>query len=259
MAFSQKSRFYDKTKYLRYWAKTIEFKDSPVEKFHSALFAGDSLWICGWNKNTIEQKHIVFLNVDLQGDDYYVLSKNKVKYPGGDVPITMFMTRGLIFLAKRDGNGIHSFNTKTHEFRRVFGTNELAISAMCGSENFVNILDKNQPGHVLILNSSFHVSGSIKTGLGTIYDCSVDMCSVGDTTVISTSFPLGTIRCLERKHGVVWEINIQNSPQLPKQFNPCSVSAISDGPVFVADRYNDKVSETSMIKKKDMPIDKFKN
>ena len=89
---------------------TKQLKGSSVITFHSALFVRDLLWICGWNKNIIGQKSIVFLEV--QADDYGILSKNELKHPGADQPMVMFNAQDKIFFAKRDGREIHSFNTQ---------------------------------------------------------------------------------------------------------------------------------------------------
>ena len=131
---------------------------------------------------------------------------------------------------------------------------------MCG-DNFVYVLDKNKPNHIRALDYNFRPSGITVTGLGTIHDCSVDMCSRDelahssfqlDTIVISTSFPLGTVRLLVQNHGVLWHLDIRNSLELPMRFNPGSVSIIRSvvaDKILFADRYSDKVSKACMIEK----------
>ena len=230
-----------------HWKDTNQFKGLPLETFQGALFVGDSLWICGWNKNITGQKSIVFLNVE--SDDYDVLSKHQLKYHGADKPIIMFAAREKIFFSKRNGNTIYVFNTTTHEFYQVFHGNYVNISAMCGKEDNVYILDKNQSRSIQILDQTFHVSGRTATGLGSIHDCDVYMYSVDDTIAISTSYPLGSIRLLEWNHGVLWQVNIRNSPTVPMRFNPCSVSVTSDGRIFFADRFAHEVCITCIIDK----------
>ena len=246
MAFSEERFYID----FLHSTDTTQFQSEKVKTFHSALFIGESLWICGWNKNRsiVGQKNIVFFNVDLRGD-YNVLSESKFNYPAADQPIVMFTAADTILFAKRDGNEIHSFNTKTSEFRRVFRRSDLTISAMCGSKNFVYIFDKNQSDHIQVLDYSFHASGRTATGLGPIHDCQVDMSSIDDTIVISTSFPLGSVRLLKRNRGVIWHMDIWSNPELPTRFNPCSVSITPDSEIFFADRYDNKVSKTSMSEK----------
>ena len=219
------------------------FKGSHLKGFHNALFVGDSLWICGWNKNIIGQKYIVCLNV--QGDDYGVLSKKKNKYHEADEPMIMFAIREMIYFAKRSGYEIHSFNTKTQVFHSVFHSKHVAISAMCGSEDFLYILDKNQPSHVHILDYNFNDLDRIKTGLENIHDCNVGMCSTDNVIVVSISFPLGSVRLLEQTLGVAWNVNIRNCPELPMRFDPCSVSAILGSCILFSDRSSDKVSKSS--------------
>ena len=222
---------------------TNQLNGVHVKAFHSAFFVQDSLWICGWNENIIGQKNIVFLNV--QWDDYDIISKNELKYPEADKPLIVFNSKEIIFFTKRDGNEIHSFNTKAHEFRSVFRTN-FVISAMCGSENHFYILDKYQPEHIVILDSSYHASGRITTGLKNIRHCKLDICLEDDCIVISTSFPLGTIRLLDRVYGSIWQVDIRDSPgeeKFPARFDPCNVSIVPDSRILFADRYSDVVSE----------------
>ena len=153
------------------------------------------------------QNTLVFLNV--QGDGYGVIFKNEFKYPRADQPMIMFAAGKRIFFANRDSNELHSFNTKTHKLSTVFRKASLNISGICGSKEHVYILDKNKPDHIQILDSGFHPSVRIKTGLLTIRDCNVCMCLVDtyslllpDDIVIGTSFPLGTIRLIERTYEV---------------------------------------------------------
>ena len=223
---------------------SYELKRRPVKTFHNALFLGDSFWICGWTKNVFNLENIVFLDVD--GDDHDIFSKSQFEYPGADQPMVMFAAGDKIFFARRDGHQIHSFNTMNHEFHRVFHTRYLTISAMCGSEKHVYILDKSQPGNIQVLESNFQALGRIDTGIESVHGHKVDMCSVDDTIVISTEYPLGTVKLLKRSEGVVWQADIRNYPALPLQFNPCSVSIIPGDGILFADSYSDKVSNIFM-------------
>ena len=228
-------------------ADTNQFKDSPVKAFHSALFVGDSLWICGWNKNNTGQKIIVFLHV--QGDDYDVLSKSQFEYPGADQPMVMFADGDKIFFAKRGGHEIHSFSTRTQEFCEVFNTMDFNISAMYGSEKHIYILDRNHFDHIKNLYSRpystyyYNFTERINTGFVTAGDCNFHICSIDNKIAICTSFPFGTVRLLNVDHGFLWHVNWHNSPKLTKRFDPCSVSIIRDGGILFADRYSDEVSK----------------
>ena len=142
------------------------FKGSHLKGFHSALFVGDSMWICDWNKNMFGRNTLVFLNVQYFLFD--VVCKNKFKYPRADKPHIMFTAGDRIFFVRRDGQEVHSFNTKTHEFHRVFHTSDHTISAMCGNDDCIYILDKNRADRLLILDSSFNYEGYIATGLWNI-------------------------------------------------------------------------------------------
>ena len=131
------------------------FKGSHLKGFQSALFAGDSMWICGWNKKIRGQMNLVLLNV--KWDDYDIISMNELKYSGADQPMIMFATGNRIFFAKRDGNEIHSLNTKTHEFHNEFYSHNITISAICEDEDLMYILDKKQADYIVILDSRFKI------------------------------------------------------------------------------------------------------
>ena len=220
------------------------FKGSHLKGFHSTLFVGDSIWICGWNKNIFGQNTLVFLNVQYFFFD--VVFKNKFKYPGADQPLIMFTARDRIFFVERDGKEVHSFNTKTHEFHRVFRPSDHTISAMCGNNDCMYILDKNRADRLLILDSSFNYEGYIATGLWNIKQCNVTMCSLNHNIVLANSFPFGCIRCLNREHGIIWLFE----SQLMK-FNPVSMSAIPGGGVIFADGDIHQVSTRNKKKELD--------
>ena len=217
-------------------------KGAHLKGFHSASFVNDLLWICGWNRNIIGQKNIVFFKVI--GYNYDVYSKKELKYPGADKPMTMFVSRDKIYVAQRNSNEIHRFNTKTHEFRSVLHTSDVKISAMCGYQDLVYILSKDQPSHIQVLDYSFQAVWRIATGLGNIHDCNIYMCAMGYEIIISTSFPSGSVRLIKPTGGVAWQVDIRNTPELLVGFNPCSVAASSTGSIVFADRCSDKVSKT---------------
>ena len=126
------------------------------------------------------------------------------------------------------------------------------ISAMCGGEEDVYILYKNQPSYIRILFESL-LPLTIRTGLKYINNCNVYMCPIHNkyailvpTLVICTSFPLGSVR-LVNERGRLWQIDNQNNPELPMRFNPCGVSAIASGRIFFADRCEDTVSKSWLM------------
>ena len=215
------------------------FKGSHLKGLHSALFVGDSMWICGWNKNIIGQKNVVFLNVKYFVFD--VICKNKFKYSGADHPMIMFATGSRIFFSKKNGNEIHSFNTKTHEFQSAFRSHNFNISAICEDEDLMYILDKNQADYIVMLDSQFNYRRRMATGLGNILQCNVNMCSWNHKIVLANSSPFGSIRCLDPKYGILWLLESHSSPLLMK-FNPMSVSAIPGERVIFADGDMDLVS-----------------
>ena len=217
------------------------FKSTRLKGFHSALFIGNSLWICGWNKSIIGSKNIVFLNV--QGDYYDVLSKNKFKFPEADKSMIIFVARETIYFAKRDSYEIHSFNTKTYEFHRVFSNHDHPISSMCGNENHMYLLQKTQLDHVEILNYNFDHLERMTTGLRNIAYCDVDMCSLDRGIVIASSLPLASIRHVDPEQGILWLLETDSSPVLSWNFNPINVSLGPGGDIFFVDRgETDKVS-----------------
>ena len=233
------------------------FPGSPLKQFFTALFQGDSMWICGWNNPILGRMGTVLLNV--QGPEYNICLKEKHNDPKADQATIMFAVGNTILFAKKGGSEIFNFHIQTHKFNRIFKDSKLTINAMCGSQDNVYILDKKQSDHIQILDSKFRVSGRMATGLGDVQKCSVDMCLISDINmvskdhshitreaiVVSTTNPVASVRLLDKDHGVLWQLDCRNpagSKQLPLEFNPCSVSTYPNGCIFIADKGLNRVS-----------------
>ena len=234
------------------------FEGTKMKIFSSVLFQGNSMWICGWNRNVVGNNDVVLLNVEVP--DYKVLLKKKKRYKNSELPTIMFSHKDSILFAKRGGNEIFDFNTQTHRFKRLASFADLAVAAMCGAEE-VYYLDSKNPEHIQILDSS-RVGGIIPTGLGKVKAFPMDMCLVREsstlpsstdihsgnedhTIILSVSAPHASVRAVNHTHGVLWQIDCRSRPdQLNLEFNPCSVSSTTSGNIFVADQGTDRVKSS---------------
>ena len=229
------------------------FKGTNLKIFFSALFQGNSMWICGWSRNVLGNNDTVLLNVEVPG--YNVVLKEKKRDPKAELPTIMFPHEDSILFAKRGGNEIFGFNTQTHKYKRMASFADLALAAMCGAGEEVYFLDSKSPEHIRILDSSLRFSGMIPTGLGKVKECSMDMCLVAGsfsfpssagskdhTIILSVSVPHASVRAVNHYHGVLWQLDCRSRPdRLDLTFNPCSVSSTSSGDIYVADRGTDRV------------------
>ena len=257
-----------------FWTKTDtkHFDGSHLKTFFSAMFRGDSMWICGWNQNRLFSNDTVLVHV--KASDYKLVKKHKMADKQAHEQTIMFPFGESILFAKKGGNKIFNFNTQSHKFKDVLTRSKLTITALCGTGKHIFILDNAKPQDIQIFDSSFQPEGKIPTGLENVEDCDIDMCLINDVdgkyisifrnprsgqsedgasasqssdhadkiVVISTSVPCPSVRAVSQTHGVIWQLNYRTSPQIDIRFNPCSVTASESGDVFIADRGTDKVS-----------------
>ena len=233
------------------------FTGSHLKAFFSILFKGGSLWICGWNQNMFFSNDTVLVNVTLP--DYSLLTKEKMKDPQAHEQTIMFPFGECILFAKKDGNKVYNFNTQSRRFKDVFSGAKLNITALCGSDNQIFILDNKQPDNIQILDSAFRAEGKIATGLTNVKDCNMDMCLIDEQyksstnpkkhspnksyiVVISTFTPCPCVRAISQSHGLIWELDYRTSSLIDIRFDPCSVSASEKGDVFIADRGTNRAS-----------------
>ena len=236
-------------------ASLKNFTGTGIKIFFNALFQGDSMWICGWNKNIFGIDDTVLLNVDIPG--YNVRLKQKKRDPKAELPTIMFPHEDSILFAKRGGNEIFGFNTQTHKFKRIASFADLALAAMCGDGDEVYLLDNKSPEHIRILDSSLRFCGMIPTGLGKVKAYTMDMCLIrkrsslpssadfhasneNHAIILSVSVPHALVRAVNQSHGILWQLDCRSRP-LALLFDPYSVSSTTSGDIFVADRRTDRV------------------
>ena len=238
------------------------FEGSHLKIFSSALFRGDSLWICGWNKSgfnpfksmSFSSKDNVFLNV--QVPDFSVLTKKKKEDSDAEVPTIMFASGDYIMYAKKKGSEVFSFHTQNHTFRKRYSRDSLSIAAMCGSDHNVFILNEKEPKFITVLHASLQPEGKIATHLieMEVKDCSFDICliksklsnlqniiTMDHTIIICSSSPHGSIRAVNQTQGKIWQLDCRSNPGLSLTFNPCSVSSDDNGSISIADQGRDTV------------------
>ena len=218
------------------------FEGSHLNTFSSVLFSVNSLWICGWNKNWRGAKTTVLLNVDLP--EYNLLSKEKKTDQNADLPTIMIPHGDQIIFTMRGGNEIFSFNTKTGTFRKAYSSSQLKVAAMCGGDYNFFLLNRKQLGYIQILDPRFVGEGKITTDLWNFKDCDMDMCLLKTSTpsptiIVTTSYPHGSVRAVNKDQGDLWKIDGSREP-LDATFSPCSVSSCLSGDTFVADQGKDK-------------------
>ena len=218
------------------------FKGSQLKAFSCVLFSVNSLWICGWNKNWLGAKTTVLLNVDLQ--EYKGKGKEKKTDSNADHPTIMVPHGDNIIFTMKGGNEIFSFNTKARTFRVAHSSLKLKVAAMCGGDNKFFLLNRKQLGYIQILDSRFTGEGKITTELWNFKDCDMDMCLVktetgSHTIIITTSFPHGSVRAIDKDKDELWKID-GSRELLGTIFNPYSVSSCLSDVTFVADQGKDK-------------------
>ena len=64
---------------------------------------------------------------------------------------------------------------------------------------------------------------------------------VNDVIAISKGAPDGFVKFISRKKGLVWKLDDKFAPQFKGNFDPCSVSASTNGDLFVAERSTSRV------------------
>ena len=176
-----------KTAELLSYVNLEKFEGSHLKIFSSAFFSNESMWICGWNKNLIGNNDTVLMNVEIP--DYTTIMKQKKGDPKAELPTIMIRFRDVILFAKKGGKEIYSFNPKSKKFKRVFGTSDLTIAAMCSSNERVFILNPKQADYIRVLDSRFQAEGKIPTGLGDVRGCEIDICLIGDHQHSAPSTP----------------------------------------------------------------------
>ena len=255
------------------WTKTDtkHFESFRLKTFFSALFRGDSMWICGWNQNRVFTNDTVLVHVKVP--DYKLVKKHKIADRQAHEQTIICPFGESILFAKKGGSKIFNFNTQSHIFKDVFTRSKLTITALCSTGKHIFILDNTRPQDIQIFDSSFQPEGKIPTGLENVKDCDVDMCLINDKdgkylsmflssaatqpekgtsasqasghaakiVVISTSMPLPSVRAVSQTHRLIWELNCRTSTQIDIQFDPCSVTASESRDVFIADRGTDRV------------------
>ena len=213
----------------------------------------------------------VLLNVQIP--DFTFIKKHKKGDTKAERPTIMVPFRDNILFAKKNGNEVFSLNLNSQRFRRVFGAPDLTIAALCTSNHQVFILNPNQADYIRILDSNFQPEGKIATHLTNVQDCSMDMCVINQlqhsghplasagrhssvtsesssasdissresdvadiNIVISTSSPNASVRAVNLRQNVLWQLDRRTHAEVGMKFNPCSVTASKSGDIYFADR-----------------------
>ena len=236
------------------------FEGSHLKNFSSALFIGESMWICGWNTSKIVMKDNVFVNVKIP--NFSFLTKQKKGDSNADSPTFMFPSGDYILFAKKKGSEVYSFHTTSHTFKRKHSSDGLSIAAMCGNDHHAFLLNENEPTFITVLDANLQPEGKIATHLieSETRGCNFDICliksnlsdqqariTMDHTIAISSSKPNGSVRAVNQTQGVLWRLDCRSSSRLDLTFNPCSVSCWGNGEIFIVDQRSDTVRSPFII------------
>ena len=254
------------------------FEGSHLKLFSSALFYGESLWISGWNKNMFNRKDTVIVNARLP--DFITVQKKKKYDQNAEQPTIMAVFGDNILFAKTNGNKLYSLNLTSKRISEVFSPVDLTIAAICTSHQHVFVLNRNQSDDINVLDSNFQQEGKISLNIGNIQDCAMNMCVINqqqhsgltprssntsgylstsdfrstfnftslevdasDTNIlIGTSLPKASLRVVNLRNGILWQLNRKTNPELGLKFNPCSLTASHAGDIYFADKGTNRVS-----------------
>ena len=254
-------------------------KGLNLKRFFGASFMGNSMWICGWNRDGFGPSYTAFYNVDVP--DYNVMQREKKWDPPGDHPTIMCSFGDFILFAKKDGNKVHSFDGRRFSTLNLEGTE---VTALCLSNNYIYIFDSRYPDRIRFFDPNTKQGGEMATGLKNVEKCDIHMClmfgqesvkgnpggpqsdeqkAVSDETIIfSVSYPHAYVRAVRQKRGAVWQLDCRTHPDtLTQFFNPCSVSASEAGDIFIADKGSNKVGRVLsfwLMKNKNLHLVKTK-
>ena len=239
---------------------------SQLKTFSNVVFSGDTMWISGWNINTLHQKDTVLVNV--QASDFSEIDKHKRTDPQADLPLIMCPSQNCLLFAKRGDSEIYIFDTRSQKFKGLACGTNFAIVALCADDNYTYIFDKKLPDQIRVSDGTLKELRTIPIGFGYNKECGIDMCLISSideqspvhseskrkhwgsnqTIIISVSFPYGSIRAFSLAKGKHWVLDCQSHPDLlGPLFNPSSISASETGNIFIADRGTNRVCNSFII------------
>ena len=202
-----------------------------LRRYFSADFVGDSMWICGWSKDTWGSSCTAFYKVQIP--EYKVLQKEKKSDPQGDKP-TITCTYGKhILFAKRGGSAV--FSLYDNQFSTL-SDGEISVTAMCSNNSYVYVFDSSRPDQIICFDRHFHECGKIRTELENVGKCKIDMCAIqspslagvsqvpspsaekqtdpNQTIILSISSPYPSVRAVNQTRGILWQLDYKTSDDL---------------------------------------------
>ena len=228
------------------------FDSTHLKTVFDAIQTNDSTWVCGWSRNLLQKNDTVLLKV--RGVQQTVLVKKKKGDAKVDTPTDIDAFGKNILFARQNGSQIWAYNTQSQNFKVVYNDNELNFGSMCCSRTHIFVFDKNNPEFIRVLDSSFYHRENIPSSFEDTQKSDVDMClipsshadhqsettEVDDIIVLRKAAPNGMVRVINRTKNI-WQLDENTNPHFKEHFSPCSVSASSEGDIFVADRGKSEV------------------
>ena len=234
-----------------------KFDKTHLKSIFDAFIKDGSAWVCGWSKNMIGKNDTVFLKIG--GAELTTHLKKKKGDQNADLQTVITPFGKYILFARKDAKQVHGLNTQSGNFKPMFSGNDLRIVGICCSKRYIYVIGKENPEYIKILDSSFYHMGNIASTVEDSQLNNLDMTIIpglnqsqqqqqpqqpkeaNDIIVISKGAPDGFVRVLSRTEGIVWRLDDNVMPHFKGNFDPCSVSASTNGDLFIAER------STSMV------------
>ena len=258
------------------------FEGSHLKGFHDIVFKDFSLWICGWNKNMLKGKDTVLVNAQLphfttvqkkkKGDTkaeqptiMALFGKNILftKANGNtlySLNLSSKRIRCVYSMANLTIAAICSSNQQLFLLDRKKAMHIKVLDSNFQQEknialNIENIQDcsigmcvinqMKYPGPALAAATP---RSSPSSGYSSISDVSSAFnlrsreLDTAVTYLISTSSPSASVRAVNRRNGILWQLDCKSNPELGLKFNPCSLTASHAGDIYFADKGTNRVS-----------------
>ena len=239
-----------------------KFENTHLKSIFDGFLKDDSAWVCGWSKNVIGKNDTVFLRI--RGIQHTVLLKKKKRDENADVQTMITPFGKYILFARKDAKQVYGLNTLSGNFKQMFNINDLRTAGICCGKSYIYVIGKENPEYIRVLDSNFYHTCNIATTIEDSKLNNLDMAIIpgtiqrqqqqpqqkqqqqqpeegNDFIVISKGVPGGFVRVLSKTGGVVWQLNDEVTPRFKGNFDPCSVSASTNGDIYIAER------STSMV------------
>ena len=258
-----------------------KFEGSRLKGFHDIVFNRDSVWICAWNKHILKRKETVLVNTQLPdfttvlkqkkvdliaeqttiivlfGDNilyakrdgneiysYHPKSKKRRRvYSSADLSIAAMCSdkHQVFILTRHQTTYIRVLDSNFREKATItndFGNIKDCCVDMCVINPLGYIVPAQPMTHRSPSTSCFVSASDISSTVGTK---SVDTDVSNITIVISFTSPRASVRAVNMRNDILWQLDCRKNKELGLDFNPCSVTSSEAGDIYFADRWTNRV------------------